>query len=122
LPKGKYPWDISKSILSDVVNISSDWDKKVIEDRFKTISSYVPDFMAIGNGGFVGYVVFGFEDTGIYILESAYINNATYVFDEGWEAFSQLTKAKILTQGVHHARIIHNKHWYRSIKSLFEAA
>jgi hypothetical protein len=78
--------------------------------------------MAIGNGGFVGYVVFGFEDTGIYILESAYINNATYVFDEGWEAFSQLTKAKILTQGVHHARIIHNKHWYRSIKSLFEAA
>jgi hypothetical protein len=69
------------------------------------------DFVAIGQAGFAGYIIFGFPGKNRYLLESIQPNNATYVFAENWESLSQMTKAEILKQNLHADRIIHREGW-----------
>jgi hypothetical protein len=56
-------------------------------------------------------VVFGFPEENIYVVESAFYGNATYVFRQDWEQLSQLTKAEIITGSLHTDRIIHTQGW-----------
>ena len=79
-----------------------------------------PDFVAYGRSGFRGYAVFGFKQKGIYVLESAFPNNATYVLGGDWETISQLSKAEILSQNLHKARIIHDANWDKNFKKMME--
>ena len=72
----------------------------------------------MGRGGFSGYVVFGFPEKNIYVLESAYTGNATYIFDERWEQLSKMTKAEILNEQLQTDRIIHRVGWNRRIDDL----
>lgn len=117
LPKGKYPWDeISKIIASNTQKTSaSDSDREVIESRLKLINVYKPDFIATGHAGFNGYFIFGFESKNIYVLESIFLDNATYIFKKDWEILSQLTKAEIINGDLEYERIVHNKVWKRAI-------
>ena len=70
LPEGKYPWSELKDKVTEIVekyNYSKE-GKKRIENRISLINKYSPDFIAIGNAGFHGYMVFGFPKKGIYLL------------------------------------------------------
>lgn len=118
LPVGKYPFKRVMSELTGLVNLLEDNERPVIEYRLKAISEFSPDFMAVGSGGFADYVVLGFTKTGLFILESPKLGNATYAFLDGWEQFSQLTKRDILTGAHNHARIVHNKKWPEAIRKL----
>lgn len=62
----------------------------------------------------------GLRAGNIYVLESVYTNNATYVFGADWELLSKLTKAEILNAELHDARLIHNDNWKQNIDALME--
>lgn len=119
LPKGKYPWEKQKERLEPYFQRARGTNRAVIEKRIEAINNYSPDFTAIGTGGFGGYVVHGFTERELYILESVQVNNATYVLNKEWEIISQLSKAEILNNDLHESRIIHNESWYENLSSLF---
>ena len=122
LPPGEMPWSQLQPHLKRVFNVRRQGTRPVIEYRLKEINSYKPTFVAVGNGGFTGYVIFGFPKIGIYVLECAHYGNATYVFDRDWRELSKLTKAEILIQDRHKARFIHQPQWETRIRSLFKDA
>lgn len=118
LPKGEYPWDKARKYLDVILSSTSIKYKKVINNRHEIISSNIPDFMAIGDQGFYGYVIYGFTKKNIYIFESNQPDNATYVFKGNWEEASMLSKSEILSSNLYEARLIHNKNWKRLIDEL----
>ena len=118
LPPGRYPWDRLQEHVREVINDAPEGSRVLIEDRLETINSYEPEFHAVGKAGFRGYVVFGFPEKKLYVFESAYTGNATYVFGENWETLSKLTKAQILDENLQLARLIHRKGWHASIREL----
>jgi len=115
LPKGEYPWEKSKSIIQKATESLKEGDQKIIEHRMKILSRRNPDFLATGRGGFSGYFVYGFKDKNVYVLESIYLDNATYVFSSEWEELSQLTKREIIQGKLPHQRIVHNHKWNGAI-------
>ncbi|EJG1834105.1 hypothetical protein ACTE7B_004659 [Vibrio parahaemolyticus] len=121
LPRGEYPWSKSKSIIDAATSSIDKKEKEVVDYRMKTIAKFNPDFLATGQGGFSGYFVYGFEKIGVYVLESIYLDNATYVFDDDWEAFSQLTKSEIINGGLAKARIVHDRKWAVAIRNELNA-
>lgn len=118
LPPGRYPWAKLRTEMKPIIQAAPKGNWKVIWDRFKTINQYNPDFHAIGKAGFRGYVIFGFTAKNLYVCESVYTGNATYVFDERWENLSQMTKAQILDRNLQTDRIIHRVKWYKRIQGL----
>jgi hypothetical protein len=118
LPRGKYPWAKAAPILRDITRTLGPATQPVVEERLQTISAHQPSFLAKGRGGFVGYVVLGFPDKGIFVLESCRTGNATYIFTEGWEFLSQLTKAEIIQGNLAKHRIIHGRKWRGLMHSL----
>jgi hypothetical protein len=111
LPRGHYPWNELQPRIRPTIERLSDNAKPVIEHRLEIVSSYPHDFVAIGQAGFAGYVVFGFPALGIYVLECVHEGNATYVFGQDWQELSQLTKADILSENMQLHRLIHTQNW-----------
>lgn len=111
LPKGVMPWVELQKSLNPIIERQKEGKQKVIWARIKEVQRYNPDFYAVGQAGFNGYLVFGFEALGLYILESVHYGNATYVLDKDWEYLSQKTKAEILNNDLHYARLIHRDTW-----------
>ena len=122
LPSGDYPWERMQDDLQKVSGKSSKTAKKLLIDKCEFINSFRPDFRAYGKSGFHGYLIFGFTHRNIYVLESVYPNNATYVFGKNWEELSKLTKAEILKENLQDVRIIHNINWQQEIRDLLEVA
>lgn len=118
LPRGVMPWSELKGRLIDLLDKTDIESKEDTLRRFEYINSFSPDFVATGNGGFNDYVVFGFEDKNLYVLENSFAGNATYIFNDDWETLSQLSKAEILAENLQEHRIIHKKYWKRSIKDI----
>lgn len=115
LPRGVYPWSkVAEMIQSGTANLDKD-TADIIKHRLSVMNAYQPDFIGVGHGGFNGYFVFGFESKNIYILESVYLDNATYIFHDEWEPLSQLTKNEIINSDIKHSRIIHDKKWKQAI-------
>ena len=109
LPPGKKPWVEQKKLLQPFLDLITDKRAKpVFQSRLEDINNLTPDFTAIGNQGFGGYVIFGFSSKNIFILESAFYGNAIYVFNENWESLSQKTKAEILNAKLQVDRITHS--------------
>ena len=120
LPPGKWPWKRIEKELEPLVKRTSTQNQTVIKYRIKKITSFGPQFTAIGQAGFSGYVIFGFPKKNLYVLESLYSGNATYVFEEKWEELSKLTKAEILQRSLQRDRIIHRKNWGHNIDRLIK--
>ena len=118
LPKGKYPWNIQKQRIQSFIKKAKGRNQAVIERRLEKVNQYSPDFTAIGLGGFSGYILYGFEEKEIYVLESTQVNNATYILNKDWELISGLTKAEILNEHYHKARVIHNENWYANMNEI----
>ncbi|MDA8015841.1 MAG: hypothetical protein MPN21_00205 [Thermoanaerobaculia bacterium] len=122
LPQGRHPWATLQLSVRDVLDAQGERKRPVFEHRWETISGYSPDFVAVGRAGFSGYLIFGFTDCSLYILESAHYGNATYVLDRDWEALSSLTKAELLDASLHQDRLIHTDNWDRRIRGLLRGA
>ena len=120
LPSGNYPWEKMQNEIEKISKKKSRTAKKVLLDKCEYIESFHPNFRAYGKSGFNGYVIFGFADKDVYVLESVYSNNATYIFGKKWEELSKLSKAEILNDNLQDARIIHSDNWKKEIYSLLE--
>jgi hypothetical protein len=118
LPPGKYPWSKLSALVQPILDKAKDGNAPVIKDRLSRVAARVPEFVAVGHGGYRGYVVFGFPKKGVFVLESAYYGNATYVFDQNWEQLSKMTKAEILDGNLQKQRIIHREGWSGTINQL----
>ncbi len=93
--------------------------KPIVEKRLSTIANYEPDNIAIGVGGYKGYIVYNFPEKGISVLECDNINNATYVFNiDNWEELSKLSKTEIIESNLARQRIIHDPSWEYAISDL----
>lgn len=121
LPKGEMPWEQFKEHLKPVLNRTGTRKRPVIENRLEKIAGYSPSFRAIGLNGYKGYIIFGFPTLNLYIFESAYYGNATYVFEGTWKDVSRLTKAQIINADLYKHRFIHREGWERNIRGLFIA-
>jgi len=119
LPPGPMPWTQLQHKIAPLIKLAPKGNQPVIEYRLRTISNCKPDFTAIGEAGFKGYIILGFNSKKVYMCESLYYGNATYVFNEEWESLSKKTKAEILSDNLQDDRIIHRgegweekvKHW-----------
>ena len=120
LPPGKYPWEQMRGLLQPVINQARGGNCPVVENRLETVNGYSPEFVAVGQGGFMGYVVFAFPAKNTFVLESPLVNNATYIFAERWEELSMMTKAEVLDTNLQKDRIIHRKGWHERVKILLE--
>lgn len=116
LPKGEMPWSSFLDKVKKVVDEAPEGSKPVVVNRLEHIYAYKPDFRAVGTAGFNGYMVFGFEKLGIYVCESIFYGNATYVFENNWEAIAKLTKAQVLSAKLQKNRIIHRDGWDLSLR------
>lgn len=87
--------------------------------RQEFLSTQKPDLIAVGQGGFSGYVAYVFEKQGLTLLESIRYGNATYLLDiTGWEELSKLTKAQLLANNLAKGREVHTKNWLERIQKL----
>ncbi|MBY0486688.1 MAG: hypothetical protein K2P85_05805 [Flavobacteriaceae bacterium] len=120
LPPGEYPFEIIEEHIDYGLEIVKNRNIKVIKHRVQKISSLEPNFLAVGAAGFTGYWVFGFSNKSIYILESVYPNNATYVLGENWENISRMSKSDILRNEFHIARLVHRIGWNEEINRLLK--
>jgi hypothetical protein len=119
LPPGQMPWPSLQQRLEPLLNQMGARAAPVAEQRLKLLTEeHTPDFAAVGRAGFSGYLVFGFENRGLYVFESLRYGNATYVFTGDWEALSQMTKAEILAGGLHEHRLIHREGWVAQMRGI----
>lgn len=116
LPPGSYPWPKVKDHIQKAISNLPDASRQVIEYRIKQIAGCTPDHVAIGSGGFNGYFVFGFSSKGLFVLESTYSDNATYILKSDWESISQLSKSEIIAGNLHHDRLIHKANWAQALR------
>jgi len=115
LPPGARPFEQLRDEVREIVQQQPEDHQPTIMRRLETLNSHRPDFVAIGEAGFNGYVVFGFTARHIYLFESVFIDNATYVFGDNWQALSQLSKAEIITGNLAQDRIFHTNGWHQRI-------
>lgn len=120
LPPGEYPWEVVSQRLQSVIEKAKQGNRPVIRARLNLVNSFNPDFCAIGNAGFNGYVIFGFSKKNLYILESCLYGNAIYAFKKNWEQLSQMTKAEILSQNLQLERIVHRHGWDEKLRRLLK--
>jgi len=118
LPKGEHPFAELEGHLKQALNRVKQGNRSFVDHRLDRLNSYKPEFTAIGQGGFTGYVVFGYPKKSIYVLESILYGNATYVLGSDWKKISKLTKAEILNYQLHKERIIHVRNWFEKIRKL----
>jgi hypothetical protein len=111
-------WEKRKERFKRIVESSKKSKQMVIWERLETIAEYKPDFEAIGQNGFSGYVVFGFEEKEIYVFESANIGNATYIVKGDWKSVSQMSKSEIIQNKLHEWRLIHRNDWKGKVKEV----
>ncbi len=118
LPPGEYPWDQLEGHLLNTLNRTSKNMQELIIDRQKTICGFDPVTCYIGLGGFSDYIAYVFEKIDLVVLESIRKDNAIYVFGRNWQEFAKLSKAEVLSNNHHQARIIHAKGWKTKVAEL----
>lgn len=120
LPKGKYPWEKLYPYVKEKLENIKETNRVVARKNIEIIAKYKPSFVAIGEAGFSGYIIFGFEKSDRVILESMEVNNATYILKDDWEEISKMTKAEILQNNLYEKRIIHTKNWETEIEKIIK--
>jgi hypothetical protein len=121
LPKGERPWPQMQSLLKERIPRFDSDRNAGFRNNLAFLNDLKPNFAAVGRAGFAGYVIVGFSEHDLYICESYYKNNATYVFAADWERLSQMTKAEILNQQLQKDRIIHMPGWQGRVRRLFRS-
>lgn len=119
LPAGQYPWDKVDEHVGHALKRVGESVRDVIVDRQHMLKSLKPDECWVGEGGFDDYMAYVFHSHGLVVLESLRRDNAIYLFNGDWRPVSRLTKAQIIQDGLHHARIVHTKGWKGKLASYF---
>jgi hypothetical protein len=119
LPPGQYPWERVLAQLEPTIRVAKEGNQGVIQRRLEVLHSYHPEFMAIGEAGFTGYVIYGYPQRNLYVCENTLYGNATYIFGQDWIALSQMTKAEVLDENRQRARVIHRENWQVEIQQVF---
>ena len=119
LPSGQYPWERIREHVENSVRHMSEGTCSVILDRQRTLENLGPDERWVGEGGFNDYMAYVFRSFGIVVLESLRKDNAIYVFKSEWRHVSRLTKAEIIQNKLHYARIVHAQSWKEKLAQLF---
>lgn len=119
-PQGEYPWERVREVARERIQRQPVGNRPVIENHLEKISAFVPNFVAVGQGGFYDYVVFGFPDKNLYVFESIKTGNATYIFNDNWENISMLTKAEILNNNLQQERLFHTPLWETRINEILQ--
>lgn len=120
LPPGEYPFEEIEEHINQSLSVVRNRNSKVIKYRIQEVNNFTPNFIAVGTSGFTGYWIFGFPNKNIFVLESVYPNNATYILGNNWEQVSQLSKAEILRQDMQIVRIVHRNTWLTEITNLLQ--
>ena len=120
LPPGAHPWTRIYRHLKTVLKRTSKNTQTVIMDRQQTILAHEPAEQYIGQGGFSDYIAYAFPDAGLVVLECIRRDNAIYVFGKDWQRFAQLTKAEIIQNRHHMARIVHTNGWKNKLARLLD--
>lgn len=90
--------------------------------RLKIIQEYNPQIIGKGPNGFFGYIVFGFENLGVVLLESMYLGNATYIFNfENYESLIPKNKQEVLVNHLEKMRFFHNDNWEFKIRQFLSS-
>lgn len=117
LPPGAMPWPQLQTHVKPLIDGMGERKGPVATHRLKVLTQeFQPELVAVGRAGFAGYLAFGYGE--IYVMESLYYGNATYVFGKDWEELSKLSKAEILHGDLQQARIIHRESWEKEIREL----
>ncbi len=117
LPPGEMPWPQLRRHVKPLIDAMGERKGPVATRRLKVLTQeFQPDVVAVGRAGFSGYLAFGYGE--VYVMESLYYGNATYVFGSDWEDLSKLSKAEILHGGLQLARIVHRESWEKEIREL----
>jgi len=111
LPPGPQSLQAVTAHVQQIVNRAAPSFRGPILGRLRFMASRNPDEVWIGNGGFRSYVAYIFNGKGTAVLESVMPDNATYVFGGNWQAVSRLSKAQVLSNHHHIARIFHDRNW-----------
>lgn len=118
LPPGEFPWEVLRAHLTPVVDRArSQQQRAFLSERLEALAAYGPDFTVVGAGGFTGYVLFAFPQRNLFVLESALYGNATYILRGNWEYLTTLTKADLLREDLHEARVPHQATWGELIQA-----
>ena len=123
LPKGTLSNPLTLNEILDIGARFSNNDSanKAFQSRIKTLTRYKPDIRGKGPEGFYGYLVFGFADLGIVILETMYAGNATYVFAmDTFENNIIKDKQTVLGQKLHLKRFVHHDEWTNKIQAYLD--
>lgn len=110
LPEGDLVWERVADSAGGIKD-HNELTGKLQKFRFITVINYHPDAIYYGTGGFHGYLVFTFKNKGLVVMENMMYGNATFVFRDDWEELSKKSKAEIIQNKLHVARITHNGHW-----------
>jgi hypothetical protein len=116
LPQGTMPWPKLAAELDPLIKRMRKGNQPVALYRLSCLNQFEPEFTAVGEGGFTGYIVFGYPKRKVFLLESLYYGNATYVLGSNWQKLSQLTKAEILQGSLEKDRLIHASGWEARVR------
>lgn len=117
LPKGTLTWQQISNLISRLKKGAAKANT-FQEYRYNTLLKTNPDSIYKGIAGFNGYLAFIYKKKNIAIMESFYYGKASYVFDNNWMKYSQLTKREILEGHLQKERIIHDNAWKTKILRL----
>lgn len=93
-------------------------ENKAYQERLKVLQDYNPDIRGKGPNGFLGYIVFGFTELNIVLLETMYANNATYVFStKNFEEKVIKDKQTVLNNNLFLKRFFHNQNWESKLRA-----
>ncbi|HEY5587771.1 MAG TPA: hypothetical protein VIK86_02310 [Candidatus Paceibacterota bacterium] len=91
------------------------------QKRLQILKEFNPDIRGKGSNGFFGYIVFGFKDLNIIILETMYAGNATYIFTvEDFEQKVIKDKQTVLNEKLHLARFFHHDNWEINLRRFMQ--
>jgi hypothetical protein len=116
LPSGTTCWQTLQQQITPILKRKMrQGTHSIVLTRLEKLNKLNPNFVAVGKGGFHGYVIFAFENKSRFVLESIYTGNAVYVFDDNWQKLSQLSKAQIINGELQIARIIHQEGYWNQV-------
>lgn len=119
LPKGTL--DVAEN-FEEIVRISSHYvkdnqEQKAFQKRLNILKDYEPDIRGKGPNNFFGYIVFGFSNLDIILLETMYSKNATYVFKlSDYETNIIRDKQSVLREKLMIERFYHDANWEKRIR------
>jgi len=119
LPKGTLNDDNLKELTEFAGRYTKNKEVQMaFQKRLHILKQFNPDIRGKGPSNFFGYIVFGFSELNIIVLETMYSGNATYIFNlTDYESNIIKDKQSVLKDKTMIARFYHYDNWESRIKA-----